>query len=172
MTVSAVLIAAALTIFIIESYIPPIVPVYGVKPGFSNIITLVTLALWNKRQSFFILMIRIILAAVITGSGMAVLYSLSGGIFSFAAMSISLYLTRGRHIPAVSIAGGVFHNIGQLLAASMVLGSVAVFTYLPPLVSAGIAAGFFTGIVSGLCIKNRYISNLFKNLCRKENLET
>lgn len=164
MTVSAVLIAAALTIFIIESYIPPLVPIYGVKPGFANIITLVTLTLWDRRHSFFILMTRIILASVITGSGMAVLYSLSGGVFCFAAMSVSLWMTHGNHIPAVSIAGGIFHNVGQLLIASVVLGSGAVFTYLPILVSAGIAAGFFTGIISGLCIKNRYINGLFKNL--------
>ena len=163
-TVSAVLIAAALTIFIIESHIPPLVPLYGVKPGFANIITLVTLSLWNRQKSFYILFLRIIIASVVTGSGIAVLYSLSGGFFCFAAMIVMQKITGGKHMPAISMVGGVFHNIGQLLTAAVVLGSTSVFVYFPILVSSGIAAGFFTGIIAGVCVKNKYIKRLFAEL--------
>lgn len=161
-TLGAMLLATALTVFVIESRIPVPVPIPGFKIGLSNIITLVTVYLWDKRYAFVVLMLRIIIGAVVCGSGMAVLYSAAGGILCFAVMSVASILTVGKLVPAVSMLGAVAHNFAQLGVAALVLQSTAVFVYLPVLCALGIAAGLFTGLAGSFCIKNKVVHSLFK----------
>lgn len=161
-TLGAMLLAIALTVFVVESRIPVPVPIPGFKIGLSNIITLVTIYLWEKRYAFAVLMLRIIIGAIVCGSGIAVLYSAAGGIVCFAVMGIASLLPLGKLIPAVSMLGAVAHNFAQLGVAAFFLKSTAVFVYLPVLCALGIAAGLFTGIAGGFCIKNKAVCGLFK----------
>ena len=45
------------------------------------------------------------------------------------------------------MAGGVFHNMGQLFAAAFMMQTTAVLVYAPYLLISGIIVGFITGSV-------------------------
>ena len=79
------------------------------------------------------------------------LYALAGGLFSFAVMAL-LKRIDCFSITAVSMTGGVCHNLAQLAVASAVVGSTKVFLYFPVLLVAGAAAGIFNGVVSALVL--------------------
>ncbi len=138
--------AIALTIFILEAQIPsPFVYIPGMKLGLANIVTLYLLSAYSKKDAFMVLMVRIILGSVFAGQIPALIYSLAGGIMSFAAMCICISILGKKSLWFVGIVGGVFHNIGQIFAAYILMQTSAVFSYLPYLVLSGICAGLFCG---------------------------
>ncbi|MBQ7975534.1 MAG: Gx transporter family protein, partial [Clostridia bacterium] len=150
-TLGAMLLAIALTVFVIESRIPVPVPIPGFKLGLSNILTLVTIYLWDKKYSFAVLMLRIIIGAIVCGSGITVLYSFAGGIACFGIMCILSTSPFRSLIPAVSMAGATAHNLAQLGVAAFVLESGMVFVYLPALCAVGLVSGLFTGLAGSAC---------------------
>ena len=81
-----------------------------------------------------------------------ILYSMAGGVFSLAIM-VLLRRTGGFSIQGVSIAGGVFHNIGQLLLAMMIVETYQVGYYFPVLLISGLVTGLLIGIVSSEVLK-------------------
>ena len=81
-----------------------------------------------------------------------ILYSMAGGIFSLAIM-VLLRKIGGFSIQGVSIAGGVFHNIGQLLLAMMIVETYQVGYYFPVLLISGLVTGLLIGIVSSEVLK-------------------
>ena len=90
---------------------------------------------------------RILLTGFLFGNGMSVIYSLAGGILSFLVMALMKRL-KGFSIAGVSIAGGVSHNIGQIIVASVVVENLKLIYYLPALLIAGTVTGFVMGIIS------------------------
>lgn len=147
-----VLIALAMIFSYIETLIPISIGVPGVKPGLANIVVFAALYQMGAADAFAISMIRILLVGLTFGNMFAILYSFAGGILSFQVM----YLCKKKEWLGqigVSIAGGVAHNIGQLIVAAFVLESAAVFTYLPVLLIAGTVMGALIGLVSALVIK-------------------
>lgn len=148
LTQLALLTAVALIIFMIEAQIPPLVAIPGVKLGLANIITLVTLYSFGRRDALLVLLVRIFLGSMFSGQMLTLLFSLSGGLLCYAVCAL-LY----RHMPLrrlwlLSMIGAVCHNIGQLAAAAFVLGTVDVFWYLPVLLLSGLLSGCFTGLVA------------------------
>ena len=82
-------------------------------------------------------------------------FSLAGLIFSFIIMVIIKELFKDKvSIIGVSAAGGVFHNIGQLLVAVFIVKNIGVMLYLPVLSIAGIVTGIFVGLTSNLAVKH------------------
>ena len=53
----------------------------------------------------------------------------------------------------VSVAGGVAHNLGQILMAMLLLGTARLAYYFPILVLTGVAGGIFTGLTAALLVK-------------------
>ena len=53
---------------------------------------------------------------------------------------------------AVSVTGGVLHNVGQIAAACLWTGNVLVVSYFPVLLFSGIAAGAVIGLAAGLLL--------------------
>lgn len=143
------LIAVAMVFSYVESLLPPIVAIPGIKLGLSNIISLVALYLISCPTAITINIIRILLSAILFGSGVSLAYSLAGGILSLIIM-IVLYKANHFSIIAVSIAGGVFHNIGQLLMAVIILGTSSIMYYLVVLWFTGILTGALIGLAGGL----------------------
>ena len=140
-----VLTAAALTLFVLEAQLPPILPIPGIKPGLSNLITLFGLLYLSPKEAFLILLARILLGGLLTTAPSTLIYSLIGGLFCFGA---ELFLLKGCHVSmiwAVSATGAMVHNLGQLLIAALVTGTFSVFWYLPFLLISGIVTGLFTG---------------------------
>ena len=75
----AALTAVALTIFVAEAQIPPVVPVPGVKLGLANIVTLVTMALLGRREAGAVLVVRLILGSAFAGGFSGLMFSAAGG---------------------------------------------------------------------------------------------
>ena len=155
-------VTISLTIFVLESLMPPVINIPGIKPGFANIVTLFLLVNTNKRSAFTVLIVRIILASIFAGQIMSLFYSLSGGILSLLAMSIVLYITKKKTVWFASVVGAIFHNIGQILAAVVVLGSWTVICYLPVLLISGCITGLITGLIT------EFLDRLNKILCVKK----
>lgn len=146
---SAVLISLALALSYAERFIPLqlLIPLPGVKLGLANVVTLIALYLLGGKTAFVILIIRCILGSVFGGGITGLLFSLTGGVLSMSVMTLC------RRLPflsvyGVSILGAAAHNIGQILAAMVVMNSVYVGAYLPYLLLVALFTGFAT---SGAC---------------------
>lgn len=147
-----ILTAVALSIYIVESYIPALIPVPGVKLGLANIVTVVAICLVGVADTAEILFARILLGAVFSGNFSALLYSAAGGVLCFLTMLPLRFVLNKKQVWALSVFGAIAHNIGQLFMASFVLGSFAVFSYLPALLISAIITGLFTGLCAQLVI--------------------
>ncbi len=146
LTTLSLLAALALAIYYVESLLPPIVPIPGIKLGLANIITLLVLYLYGARDAALVLLVRILLSALLFGQALSLLYSLCGGLLCYIAMAAACRLLHGHFPELTSILGGIFHNIGQLLVALLITATAGVLAYLPYLLIGGILTGLFTGL--------------------------
>ena len=135
----------------IFSYIEAIIPINfgipGIKLGLANLIVVVGFYSMKTTDVIAVSLVRIFLSGLLFGNLMSILYSLSGGILSIIVMLLLKRLHKFS-IVGVSIAGGVFHNIGQIIVAMLILENFAVAVYLPPLLIAGTITGMFIGILA------------------------
>lgn len=154
LTLISLLTAIALIIFVVEAQLPPLAPVPGIKLGLANIVTLFAMFWLSRRDAFMILIMRIILGSIFSGQMMTFLYSLSGGLLSFAVIAIFLRTFSLQAIWIPSIISGMCHNIGQILCAIAVTKSFAIAAYLPVLIIAGIGTGLFTGLITQYIINH------------------
>lgn len=144
--------ALALIFSYVETLIPINFGIPGVKLGLANLITLIALYKMTIKDAFLISIVRVVLSGFIFGNLFAILYSLAGGILSLFIMTI-FKRSNQFSIFGVSMAGGVFHNVGQLIMAMMVVESVTIAGYLPVLLVSGLLTGFLIGFVSGETLK-------------------
>ena len=147
-----VLTALALILSFVESQIPAFVAVPGMKVGLTNIVVIFALYAMDEKGALFINAVRIILVALLFGNAMSLAFSLAGGILSFIVMLLMKKSNRFGII-GVSIAGGVSHNIGQILVAMITMNTSAIAVYLPILWAAGIFSGALIGFTGGLVVK-------------------
>ena len=144
----ALLTAIALTIFMVEVQLPVVTVVPGIKLGLANIVTVYAMFTLGPGDALMILSARIFLGAVFSGQMMTLIYSAAGGLFSCCVLLVLRMVLDRKQIWLCSPVAGVFHNLGQLLAAAGVMKTWAVLAYLPYLILAGIIAGFFTGVAA------------------------
>ena len=97
---------------------------------------------------FMILVCRILLGAAFTGRIVAFIYSITGGLLSFAAMAAMKRIVTEKQIWVCGAVGAVFHNIGQILAAMVITGTPSIAAYLPLLIIAGVITGIITGLIA------------------------
>ncbi len=148
-----VLVSQALILQAVERLLPIPQLAPGVKLGLANIITLVALNILPWTDAFLVMVLRSFLGALLGGGVSGVLFSLAGGILSFAAMSFLMkYKDVLFSIAAISVGGAFLHNVGQLLMASLIVESFNIFVYFPILAASALVTGFFTGVVSDLII--------------------
>lgn len=148
----ALLTAIALTIFLVEAQLPALTTVPGIKLGLANIVTVYAVFTIGPGDALLILCARVFLGAVFSGQMMTLIYSAAGGLLSWCVLLLLRRLLTREQIWLCSPVAGVFHNLGQLLAAAGVMKTWAVLAYLPYLVLAGIIAGLFTGIAAQVLI--------------------
>ena len=151
-TTLGLLTAIALTIFMVEAQIPALVPVPGVKLGAANIVCLYALYSFSPYEAFGVHLGRIVLSGILFGSPISLVYSLTGGILAFCTM-LALSKIRLFSPVGVSVGGSVMHSVGQLLAASVIMGSAAVFTYLPFMLIWSLLFGAVTGSICLVVLK-------------------
>lgn len=159
----ALLTAVATIMGIVESSLPsPFAFAPGAKFGFSNLIVLVAIFTLKKSDVFVLVTIKLLLTGLFTGFSVF-LYSLSGGLLSLLAMYlIKLLGPKLVSVIGISVAGGFFHNVGQLLMATFISQTPTVLLYLPWLAFFGILAGLFIGIAgNSLLYKIKPINDLF-----------
>lgn len=149
---NAMLTTVALIIFVVEAQIPSLVPVPGVKLGLANIITVYAMFCCGARDTFLILLCRIVLGSIFCGQMMSFMYSLCGGIFCYLIMLVMRQLVTERQIWVCSVVGAIFHNLGQITVAVIITHTLAIISYLPVLLVSGIISGTFTGICSQLVV--------------------
>lgn len=147
----AVMTALGLLFGYIESLIPLPVPIPGIKIGIANAVTMVCFYLAGGKAAWITALLRISISGLLFGNLYSFLFSLMGGVFSLTVMSI-MKRTGVFGISGVSTAGGVMHNMGQIIAAAAVLKTAAVTAYIPALIAGGVISGAVIGIVSGTVI--------------------
>lgn len=144
---TAIMISLAMIFSYVEVLIPFHFGIPGIKLGLANLVVVIALYILKPTQALLISVARIVLVSFLFGSMSSMLYSLAGGILSFLVMLL-LKKCRGFSMMGISIAGGVSHNIGQLLVAAMVVESMNIFYYMPVLLVAGVITGMLIGIVA------------------------
>ena len=152
MALCGLFLAVALVTSYIEAMIPINPGIPGVKLGLSNVVTMILLYIVGTGTALTVTLFRILLAGLLFGSGFSMVYSAAGALCSMAVMVI-LKRTGFFSAVGVSVAGGVFHNIGQILVAVLVLETGALIYYLPLLIISGLGAGIVVGILSGILIR-------------------
>lgn len=141
------LLTFALILSYVESLIPIFVSIPGVKLGLANLVVLICLYAFPTKYAFLISFMRVILAGLLFGYMFSILYSLSGAILSLIVMIlVKKYLKLG--VLGVSILGGVFHNIGQLIVAITVVSNYRIGYLFPYLFLSGILTGAIIGIIA------------------------
>lgn len=149
----AMMTATAIVLHYVEGMFPVPVNLPGIKLGLSNVVSLVALYLFGPAPAFTILVLRVMVTSFLYSGLSSMIFSMAGGLLSVLAMTIIYrFRNKGFTILSASIMGGIFHNIGQLAAATLVLGTAAVFSYLPVLMMSGIATGAATGILAGIIV--------------------
>lgn len=143
----AMLVALAMIFSYVESVIPINFGVPGMKLGIANLVTVTGLCFLEVPEVLLVVVMRILLTGLLFGNGMSIIYSLAGGILSLLVMAV-IRKVKGFSIIGVSIAGGITHNIGQILVAAVAVENIKLVYYLPVLLIAGTVTGFLIGIVS------------------------
>ena len=143
---AAILATLALMFSYVEAMIPLSVTMPGVKLGVANLVVLIALYKLDFRYAFAINLGRIVIGGLLFSGVFGMIYSLAGGMLSLLVMWL-LKKTDLFSVVGVSMAGGVAHNIGQLLVASALVSDLRMFIYLPVLMFSGIASGIIIGIL-------------------------
>ncbi|MGN0377649.1 MAG: Gx transporter family protein [Suilimivivens sp.] len=142
-------LAFALILSYIEVLIPFSFGIPGIKLGLANLAVVLTLYLIGYREAFVLTIVKALLCSLLFGNMSMMLYSLTGAILSFIVMALMVKSNRF-HLPFVSAAGGVMHNIGQLLVAYFVVKTYGILYYVPVLILAGLITGILIGITASL----------------------
>ena len=144
--------ALALIFSYVETLIPIQFGIPGVKLGLANLIIVLALYRMKLSEAYLLSIVRVLLAGFIFGNYFSIIYSLAGGLLSLTVMAL-LRKKGGFSVIGVSIAGGVFHNIGQLIVASVIVETFSVMYYVPVLLIAGLVTGLLIGIASDGMLK-------------------
>lgn len=140
-------IAVAMICSYIESLIPFYFGIPGVKLGLANLAVLLAMHTLGTGPAFVVSVSRIVLTGFLFGNAFSILYSLAGGLLSFVVMWL---LLRTKKLGAVSVsaAGGISHNIGQILVAAAIVENYRILYYIPVLLAAGLITGLLIGILA------------------------
>lgn len=148
----ALLTALALALSWLESLIPLPAALPGVKLGLANLAVVFALYRMGAGEAALVSLLRVTLVSMSFGNAYSFAYSLAGAALSLGVMA--LMKRTGRFtLRGVSIAGGVSHNVGQILVAAVVLGGGWIAYYLPALVAAGAVTGLCVGAAGAVLVE-------------------
>lgn len=168
LTLISILLALALIIFTVEAQIPPIAPIPGIKLGLANVINIMVLYILGRKESFTILILRIVLSSIFAGSITGFMYSLSGGLVCFLFISVMSLFLKENKMWVVSVFGAIGHNIGQIMMALFLLKTPQIIWYFPVLVISAIITGYFTGMVAQVTLKQFRKTNVMNAILEEE----
>ena len=145
-------IALAMILSFVESQIPALVAMPGIKVGLPNLVMVFLLYRIGWKETIVVSIIRIFLTSLLFGNMQTLTFSIAGAVLSLAGM-ILLKKTNWFSCITVSIVGGLLHNIGQIIAACLWTQTAQIAFYLPVLLVSGTVAGTVIGIASGIIVK-------------------
>jgi len=151
----SLLVSLGLALSIIESMIPLPLPMPGMKLGLANMVSLIAIVILGPKEAFAVAILRSLTFALATGSISGLFYSMAGAVLSIAIMIIVYkYFSSYFSLIGVSVFGAVFHNIGQISVASIIMENIRIFSYLPIMTLMSLFTGYFVGLGSILTVKN------------------
>ena len=149
--------AIAMVFAWVESQLPPLVAaVPGVKMGLPNIAIIFILYRFGWKEAAAVSFVRIIAVSLLFGNPIMIAYSLAGGFLSLFGMTL-LKKLNFLSPTGVSVAGGVLHNVGQVLMAMLIMSTAGLGYYLIILTVTGIVSGVFVGLCSSFAVKRIWI---------------
>ena len=148
----AVLLGLALVLSWVESLVPLSLAVPGIKMGLPNLVVVFALYRLGWKDAGLLSLLRVLLVGMLFGNYFALAYSVAGAALSLLVM-LTLKRTENFSIAAVSMAGAVAHNIGQIAVAVFVLETARLVWYLPALLISGVAAGICIGLLGALLVE-------------------
>ena len=151
--VSGLLIAMMLVLGYVESLIPAVSGVPGIKLGLSNGVLIFAIYMLDLRTAWTLMVLKVLLSGLLFGGVNTILYALAGGTLSMLAMTL-LSRVKGMHPVTVSMIGGVMHNVGQVLVAIALLHTQQLYYYMAILMLVGLACGALTGICASSVMKH------------------
>ena len=142
--------AVALVLAYVELLLPPLfAAVPGIKLGLPNIVIVFILYRFGLRYAATVSLVRILAVTLLFGNPMTLAYSIAGAVLSLAVMSL-LKKMNFLSTVGVSVAGGVFHNVGQILVAMLLLRTAELGYYLIVLSVTGTISGILIGLCGGI----------------------
>ena len=145
-------IALAMILSFVESQIPALVAIPGIKVGLPNLVMVFLLYKVGWKETVTVSLVRIILVSMLFGNVQTLTFSIAGALLSLLSMILLKKLNWFSCI-TVSIVGGIFHNVGQIVAACFWTQTAQVAYYLPVLLISGTIAGAAIGLISGMIVK-------------------
>lgn len=156
----ALFICIAAVLSAVETWLPPICPLPGVRVGLGNIVTMFMLYIggrWSSGEAMVVVILRCFVAAFITGAVMNLFYGVMGGICALGTMLLLRRVlpqkNRENWLPLVGVGGALAHIAGQMLTAVIIYDNFFVLAYTPILVASAIIGGAFTGFCTLLMLK-------------------
>ena len=166
MVYMGLLVSMALVLSLIERMLPIPFIAPGAKLGLANLIIVISVyTLDSYKDSFIILILKILLSSILGGSISSLLYSISGGIL------VKQLGKRYVSVIGVSTSAAVFHNVGQLFAASIIFKNFNIFLYLPILSMAGIGTGIFIGLSANYILNHFSKTSYFNKMLNLDKIE-
>ncbi len=143
----ALLTAAALILGYIDSLIPLVPSVPGIKLGLSNLVLLYAVFYMRPTETVILMLLKVGLSSLLFGNAVGALYALAGGVLSVTAM---LLLHRIPHVSVIPVStiGGILHIVGQCLIGCILISWRPVLFYAPWLLISGTATGLLLGIAA------------------------
>ena len=145
-------VTLAMILSFVESQIPVFTTIPGMKVGLPNLVMVFLLYRVGWKETVIVSLIRAFLVALLFGNLQSLIFSIAGAVLSLTGM-ILLKKTGLFSSIAVSVTGGVLHNVGQIIAACLWTGTVQIAYYLPVLLVSGVCAGLAIGLIAGFLLK-------------------
>lgn len=143
------LFAAIAIIFgYVESLIPFFAGIPGIKLGLANLAVLFILEKYTWKEAALVSIVRILVIGFMFGNMFSILYSMAGAALSLTVMTLMKKFS-GFSILGISVAGGVSHNIGQLIVAALIVENTSLLYYAPVLLISGVITGLLIGLLTG-----------------------
>ena len=148
--------AVAIVVSSLERFVPlqVVIPLPGLKLGLANCILILALYWLDLKSALAILLSKCIVVCLLFSGFSSFVYSLVGGLLAVLGMWFLKRFKNMFSVYGISIAGASLFNFGQITVATIMLGSIYIYGYLPYLLLASVFTGIVTGLISAIIIKN------------------
>ena len=154
----SIMIGLSLVLSYVDSLIPIVVTIPGIKLGLANIATIYVLYRLGIKEAIIVSILRVFLSALLFGTVVTLSYSIVGATLSLVVVIVFKRIS-SLHMITISILGAVMHNMGQIGVAMFIMSTKEIIYYLPILVITGVISGIGVGLLAILVLK--YTENIF-----------